>query len=59
MNTFTQTDMRGQLRIILDATAGTYDVSATLAALVREYGVVDLDTIPYADFWRVVAQNIQ
>lgn len=55
---FTHQDMRDQLRSVLGATAGTYDASKTLAALVKEFGVCDLDTISNADFWRIVGQRL-
>ncbi|NEC08909.1 hypothetical protein [Streptomyces sp. SID7909] len=56
---FTAEDMKDQLRSVLDATAGVYNIERIFKALIQRHGVQDLDEMNTHDFWTVVGQNIE
>lgn len=56
--TITDRDIRDRVQRAIDWDCeGTYDVPAITAAIVRTYGLVDIDSIDHDAFWTLVGEH--
>jgi hypothetical protein len=57
--TFTDRDLRDQVRTATDASDGTYDVDAIVADIVERHGAVPVDDLDSDEFWGIVLQHVK
>jgi hypothetical protein len=55
--TFTDADMRVQVARALGGSVDDFDVTGIVDRLQEEFGTVDIDDVPAADFWEIVEKS--